>query len=182
MAENAEWLEMEERDWLIWVTQFWGEIGCSPQSSLDERSGKLAALYAEQRNKPLNEWRVKRHVLRKLTLDVMCASFPEMAPPAALVRLMKHALELPESHVVYGWPALSGMRDDRGDPDHEMRITALLIDRHNLLRHGDYIPLRELARLVKENLGREPDRKSLRRWRSEPDWPRRNPAPPDRGK
>jgi hypothetical protein len=50
---------------------------------VEETAGKLTAVYAEQGGKPLGEWRVPRYVLRKLTLDLMCASFPEGHPPPA---------------------------------------------------------------------------------------------------
>jgi hypothetical protein len=135
---------------------------------VEETAGKLTAVYAEQGGKPLGEWRVPRYVLRKLTLDLMCASFPEgHPPPAALVRLMKYALELPESHEVGSWPVIAGKHDDRGEPDHEMRTLAMHMDQHYLRAQGYFMPLRELARRVEKELHRKPDRTRLRQWRRE---------------
>jgi hypothetical protein len=159
-----------ERNWHRSVMQFWAEVWPN-LGSVEERAARLAAVYAAQRGKPLNSWKVKRHVLRKLALDLICASFPEgHPPPAALILLMKRALDLPESHEVGGWPIVAGTHDDRGDPDHEVRNTAMLIDWKYLEEHDKWLPLRKLAKLVQETLHREPDRKSLRRWRCEKDY------------
>src|SRR5260370_22837579 len=100
--ELAEGFRERKRNWHTWVTGNWSEVGGS-QHSVQETADKLTASYIEQRGA------VPRHVLRKLTLDLLCASFPKgYPPPAALVRLMKCALELPESHEVGSWPTIAG--------------------------------------------------------------------------
>ena len=82
----AERLREKKRNWHTWVTQYWDEVGWSHHGSVEDTANALAAIYAEERNKPLSQWRERRHVLRKLTLDLMCAHFPEgHPPPAALV-------------------------------------------------------------------------------------------------
>jgi hypothetical protein len=167
-GELAERLREKKRNWHTWVTQYWDEVGWSHHGSVEDTANALAAIYAEERNKPLSQWRERRHVLRKLTLDLMCAHFPEgHPPPAALVRLMKYALELPESHEVGSWPVTAGRHDDRGDPDHEMRTLAKRIDQRYLGEYGNFMGLRTLARLVEKQLHRKPDRTRLRQWRLE---------------
>jgi hypothetical protein len=153
-------------NWHTWVTQFWSEVH-QPHGTVEEQTARLAAIYAEQRGKPLNRWRPKRHVLRKLALDLMCANFPEgRPPPEALVTLMRRALDLPEDHEVCSWPVAAGAWDDRGDPDHKARSAAMQIDLEYIENHaGQHMPLRELQRRLKAELGRKLDRKSLRRWR-----------------
>lgn len=171
MAKSANdlqgWIEKDmELNWHTWVTQHWDEI-TNPIGSVEEKAKRLATIYAEQRGKPLNSWRVKRHVLRKLTLDLVCASFPDGNPPSeTIIKLLKLALELPDTHEVGGWPVTAGIWDDRGEPDHEARNTAMLLDLEYIEVHDDYMPLRTLQRGVKAKLGRVPDRKTLRRWRS----------------
>jgi hypothetical protein len=167
-AELAKRLREKQRNWHTWATQNWEKVDWSHHGPVEETADKLAAIYAEQRGKPLGEWRVPRHLLRKLTLDLVCASFPDgHPPPAELVRLMKHALELPESHEVGSWPFIAGRHDDRGEPDHEMRLLAMRIDQGYLMDHGDFMPLRTLARRVEKELHRKLDRKVLRQWRRE---------------
>lgn len=174
------WLEeYSKRNWHKSVTQFWAEV-TDPHGSVEEMAERLATIYAEERGKALNRWRVKRHVLRKLTLDVVCASFPAGTPPPdAIVQLLKRALDLPESHQIGAWPVDAGKWDDRGDPDHEARNTAMLLDWEYIEEHNDYMPLRMLQKRVKDKLGREPDRKSLRSWRAKVDyWGGRWQPPP----
>jgi hypothetical protein len=164
----AAQFQKRKRNWHIWATENWNKVGWSHNGSVDETAEKLTAVYAEQDDKPLSEWRVPRHVLRKLALDLMCASFPErQPPPAALVQLMKHALELPESHEVGSWPLIAGTHDDRGSPDHEMRTMAMSMDEFYFKKHGAFMPLRELARGLEIELHRKPDRTRLRQWRRE---------------
>jgi hypothetical protein len=169
-AAERDALEREiEHDWHTWVTQFWGSEVGGPRGTVEEQTAKLAAIFGEQRGKPLGAWHPKRHVLRKLALDIMCANFPDGCPPSqALVTLMRRALDLPDDHDVGGWPMTAGTWDDRGDPDHEARSTAMELDWEYIEAHaGHHMPLRELQRSVKKNLGREPDRKSLRKWREQ---------------
>ena len=149
----------------------------------EEMAAKLAAVYDAQRSQPPSRWPIKQHVLRKLTLDLVCASYPEgHPPPSAIVELLRRALDLPESHEVGTWPLIAGLRDDRGGTDHEMRAAAQLIDEEHLVEHDEYMPVYRLAQLVEGKLGRKPDRKSLRKWRDEPDyWPiwKRRPSGTD---
>jgi hypothetical protein len=81
---------------------------------------------------------------------------------------MRRALDLPEEHVVGAWPLFAGTWDDRGDPDHEARSAAMQIDLEYIEEHaGHHMPLRELHRRLRDKLGRETDRKTLRAWRKQ---------------
>jgi hypothetical protein len=157
--------------WHKSVTGAWTWIA-APRGTVEERTARLADIYAEQRGKPLGQWRPRRHVLRKLALDLMCANFPDgHPPPDALVTLMQRALDLPEKHVVGAWPLEAGTWDDRGDPDYEARVAAMELDlRYIEDNAGKHMPLRELQRRLKGKLGREFDRKSLRQWRNEEEY------------
>jgi hypothetical protein len=163
----------EDVDWHRRVTDLWFGTGIGfahdESCSIDDTAGKLSDKYAEQRGLALGRWNPKRHVLRKLTLDLICNAFPAVhPPPPGLVRLMKHALDLPQSHQVGNWTYLAGHRDDRGDADHEMRDAARRIDVKYFYTHDEKLmPIRELARRVKEKMNRPVDRKSLRDWRTE---------------
>jgi hypothetical protein len=158
--------DMMIRNWHKTVRQFYWDI---------ERmtAAEIAAAFAANRGKQLNTWAPKKHVLRKMALDVMIESFPENHPPSQeLVLMMRHALGLPDSHQVGGWGAVAGHHDDRGNVDHEARNEAEMIDHDHLLEADAYMPLRELERRVKKKLGRCPDRKTLRTWRTAPGyWP-----------
>ena len=137
----------------------------------EEMAARLAAAYDGAYDDDAKTFRNLRHVLRKMTLDLVCASFPENHPPPdAIVELLRRALDLPKDHEIGGWPLTAGTRDDRGGVDHEMWATAMQFDHEYRIEHDECMPLRELARRVKERLGREPDRKSLRRWREQPDY------------
>jgi hypothetical protein len=165
---RAEFERKVRDNWHTWVTQFWSEVH-QPHGTVEEQTARLAAIYAEQKGKPLSAWHPPRHMLRKLALDLMCANFPEgHPPPDALVALMRRALDLPEEHVVGAWPLFAGTWDDRGDPDHEARSAAMQIDLEYIEEHaGHHMPLRELHRRLRDKLGRETDRKTLRAWRKQ---------------
>jgi hypothetical protein len=158
MTDEPE--NMMDRDhrlnWHRWVRQFWPGY----RGPVEQTAGRLVA----------DRSRIKPHVFRKMALDLMCASFPEdHPPPEALVKLMKCALDLPENHEVGGW-AVYGNHDDRGRVDHEARNAANLIDNLYRIEHDEQMKLRELERRVTAQLGRSPDRKSLRDWRGARDY------------
>ena len=136
------------------------------------RAAKLAAIYDEQRRN--DKWLVKQHVLRKMTLDLVCEAFPPgHPPPDAILDLLRRALELPDDHEVGDWPLTAGLRDDRGGVDHEARDAAMLLDNAYRLKpehDGKEMTARACARLVEKELGRKCSHVSINRWRKEPGY------------
>jgi hypothetical protein len=149
---------------------FWPEVINVPGATVEEKAVHLAARKAQ----------ILPHVWRKLLLDLVVDITPlDMPVPNTLIALLRDALELPENTEVGGWVLTAGMRNDRGAPDHEARECASLIDRNYLdkqlthkppLLHASPMPLNELRRKVREELGRTPDKKSLREWRKSSDY------------
>src|ERR1700683_33266 len=89
---SAAVARLMNRDAHRYTTQFWDEV-IHICGSVEERAEALLTLYAAQRRKPAGLWGVKRHVLRALTLDLVCASFPEgHPPPRQIVQLLQVAL------------------------------------------------------------------------------------------
>jgi hypothetical protein len=157
--------------------QFWPEVSGAPQyGSAEERATQLIAIYEKQTGQPEGLWSIPKHALRRLALDLMCASFPPNHPPSdILVRLMKLALSLPFDHDVGGWVLdLTGdgkrVRDGRGRPDATARLTAMEIDAAHYQKYEKLLSERSLALAVQKKLQRTkpPSRPALRAWRSDP--------------
>ena len=119
-----------------------------------QRAEKLIETFDLQKDIAPGLKKVKDHILRKLTLDLICASFPEgHPPPNELVSLLKRALGLPESHKVGGWLVTHGMRDYRaGGIDHEARQTAWQLNSDYYMKHCKPMPIKTLAALVEKNV------------------------------
>jgi hypothetical protein len=151
-------VQMMKRDAHLAATQLHGLGGTSKQQAL-----RLTKLFAAQRGKPMGRWSPKRHVLRAMALDVMCASFPDNLPPSPeLIDLMRVALGLPDGHRVGAEP--ESLKDGRGKPDNAAREKAFAADRAYLRTHGKLMPVAALAREVKK------DRHSVSEWRASDDW------------
>jgi hypothetical protein len=147
----------------------WDEV-YHVRGTVEERAEKIAADFAK--NTP---------VMRKLTLDLVYASFPPgHPPPMPVMELLRRALDLPDDHDVGGWPTIAGKRDPRGGPDHVARNIAMAIDSDYSEKNDKLMSQHELQRQVNAALGRHGDmRKAIRRWRKDPNyWGPPNYAPP----
>ncbi len=153
------------------VWQDWQNLrGDAPGGTIDERIAFLIARLTEQRNKPRGEWKLRRHVILAMALDLMCVSFPDKhGPPPNLVELMRLALDLPANHRVGEWAVWSRGRTSQGDTDHRVRAMAKLFDAQYYREHKSLMRPSDLARKIQTrfNLDAPPNRKSLRDWRKE---------------
>lgn len=158
------------------------ELVTDISGSVQQRRQKIIELFDQYHGQPLGAWKVKRHILRRLTLDLVRASLPLGTVPPHLIQLLIRALDLPRDHSVSDWPLLVGAEDERGKTRRrEERDYAQMLDFAFWEKQGKWMPLRQLERSLAEKLDRRVDRKSLRAWRNQEGYYRKFGGPPPVG-